>query len=674
MTADRSRLRLVSAPRTEAEAPSPTPVEAAVRLAGSDRGAIVARPAAGGRPAIISQGLTPEEEAACLSLAQRLWQQPARGGMLASRLGGSTLLACALGAGEASGALVVALPGGGGRADAARQAAVRDVATLLSARLDATAAVEQAQAEAHEERRRAERALALNHALQALADTEDVPRACVNLLAELAPQFPAVDIWAVWLLEPDHRRLRVVAVRTAGNGSGRVPELPLGAGYSVDRVIESGQTLYEEFGRGAARTPGAKLARQFGIVSALQVPLRSRNAVVGILTVAAHRKHDFPLEERAFFETVGAQLGSQLDALRQLEGAESERERLRALIDTLPVGIAMFDAEGHSQLYNQALTEIWGHAPGVTPAHALLTADGRPLSMAESPIERAVSGGGFEGGRELIVRQPGGGQEVPVLVNAAPIRDPAGRLSGVIAVYQDITHLREIDRLRDDFINTVSHELRTPTTTVRGGALTLLRRGNQLDDAVKQQLLKDMAEEAERLYHLVEDLLGLQRVQAGMQLQTEPIIPHRFVNNVIIAMGGRVGNHALEINVPPDLPLIDADPTCLEQVLRNLIENAVKFSPKGRLIEIAAGLDGRNVVFSVLDRGSGIPAADMDRVFEPFYKTAEALRTGAQGAGLGLTVARRLVEIQGGHIWAEARPDGGTAFRFTLPALQEETE
>ena len=375
---------------------------------------------------------------------------------------------------------------------------------------------------------------------------------------------------------------------------------------------------------------------------------------------------------------MGAQLGSQLDALRQLDRAEAESERLQALIEALPVGIAMFDAQGNATLSNQAIAGLLGQPPcrQRPPCRDAATRCSTPTDGRFRPKSRPSAGyindGEAQLSRELIVRRADTGQDVPVLVNAAPFRDAAGRLTGVVTVYQDITRLREVDRLKDDFINTVSHELRTPTTTVRGGALTLLKRGHQLDPSVREQLLHDMAEEAERLYHLVEDLLGMQRVQAGMQLQSEPIIPHRFVNDVILALGGRVGNHALMIEVPSDLPLLDADPTYLEQVFRNLLENAVKFSPKGRRIEIAAALDGKNVRFSVLDRGSGIPKEDMDRVFEPFYKTADAVRTGSQGAGLGLAVCRRLIEVMGGHIWAEARPGGGTAFRFTLPVLQED--
>lgn len=673
MTADRSRLRLVHAPKPLAEPAAPSALEAALQLTGSDRGAILRRTAEG-QIEVEGAGLSPEEEAACANLAKRLWQQPAHAALPASSLGGYTLVAAPL---AVNAVFVAAFPAGAGRIDPARYTALRSVAAVLAPAFEAQQARDAADSRAAAERRRAERLLALNQALQALADTDDVQQACGLLLDDLAPQFPGIDVWAVWLLDADGSRLRLVAAR--GETRMRTPprELPIDAGYGTDAAVASGQLVLQTFDRKTTRTAGERLAKQMGIVSAVHVPLKSRSAVAGVLTLAARTPRALPDDERVFLESVGAQLGSQLDALRQLDRAEAESERLQALIEALPVGIAMFDAQGNATLSNQAIAALFGRAPsgnGRTAGgrYALLTADGRPLPPEESPLCRVLNDGEAQLSRELVVRRADTGADVPVLVNAAPFRDAAGRLTGVVTVYQDITRLREVDRLKDDFINTVSHELRTPTTTVRGGALTLLKRGNQLDPSVREQLLHDMAEEAERLYHLVEDLLGMQRVQAGMQLQSEPIIPHRFVNDVILALGGRVGNHALMIEVPSDLPLVDADPTYLEQVFRNLLENAVKFSPKGKRIEIAAALDGKNVRFSVLDRGSGIPKEDMDRVFEPFYKTADAVRTGSQGAGLGLAVCRRLIEVMGGRIWAEARPGGGTAFRFTLPILQDD--
>jgi len=256
---------------------------------------------------------------------------------------------------------------------------------------------------------------------------------------------------------------------------------------------------------------------------------------------------------------------------------------------------------------------------------------------------------------------------------------------------QDVSHFRELDRLKDEFINTVSHELRTPTTTIRGGALTLAKRGDMLEPEVRRQLLRDIAEESERLHHLVEDLLSMTRSRAGMQLTPEPLRLHRMVGKVIGSLGGRLGNHPVSVDVPADLPLAEADPLALEQVLRNLVENAGRHSPRGGRIEVSAraiaagqrpatGATGANdtarghdhepareLLVRVADQGPGIPAEDRERVFEPFYRLPASVQSATQGAGLGLAVCRRLVEMSGGRIWAEARAAGGTAFAFTLP-------
>ena len=681
MTADRPPLRLITTKDPQHPSLLDSSLQAALRLIGCDRGAIVLRKDSNAPVTLTGLNLSPEEEAACRSLTRRLWDRQARIGPLSSSLGGSTMLAQPIETGEGQAALVVAVRGGAGKVDAERLAALRDVASLLSGTVSGSIDSLRAAERITEERRRTERVLALNHALQTLAATEDVADACCNLLAELEPQFPGVDLTCVWLLEASGDRLRMVAARGGDEDAlEAVRVLPLRAGYGVDEAIATSEIQALDFARGGGRSASARLAKRLGTVSVLHVPLRSRNSVTGVLMLGARVKREFSPDERTFLEALGAQLGGQLDAIRQLERAEAERKRLQTLIETLPAGVAMYDAGGRVILYNRAVEEIWGYRPVDTEIgrHAemvgLFTPEGRLLTPMETPLARAVRNGSAEQVQELIVRQSGTGREIPVLVNAAAIRDGEGRLSGVITVYQDITQVREVDRLKDDFINTVSHELRTPTTTVRGGALTLLKRGDQLEPDVRRQLLQDMADEAERLYNLVEDLLSLARAQAGMQLQPEPMIVHRFVNKVILDLGGRVGNHALTVDVPPDLPLVEADPTFLEQVLRNLLENAVKFSPKGKRIEISAEARGAEVLFSVLDRGSGIPSADMDRVFEPFYRTADAVRTASQGAGLGLAVSRRLMKIMGGRIWAEARRGGGTAFRFTLPALKDEVE
>lgn len=271
-----------------------------------------------------------------------------------------------------------------------------------------------------------------------------------------------------------------------------------------------------------------------------------------------------------------------------------------------------------------------------------------------------------------------------------PLRT-AGRIVGVLAVFDsrnrpverhevafllgvglqlgmtvENARLTQVERLKDDFLSLVSHELRTPTTTIRAGLSTLRRHRQRLDPHVANQLVEDMAEESERLHQLIEDLLSLTAQQRGGPVPTEPVSARHLVCQVLELMQERIARHRVRLELPLALPAVEAEPASFQHVLRNLLVNALTYSPPGSEIIITAEDRGDSVVFGVLDRGEGIPPEDLERVFEPFYRASKN-RVFTSGAGLGLTVCRRLLEAQGGWIWAEPRPGGGTAFRFRLP-------
>lgn len=270
------------------------------------------------------------------------------------------------------------------------------------------------------------------------------------------------------------------------------------------------------------------------------------------------------------------------------------------------------------------------------------------------------------------MHRPDGGS-LPVLVNSAPFKDAKGRVSGAVAVFQDISKAKEAEQLKDEFMSLVSHELRTPLTSIKGAARTLLRHYSTLDENTRLELLKDVDEESDRLYRLVENLLDFSRAEAGvLRLTTEPVHIGKLAARLVAEMEGRSERHRFSLDFPPDLPAAEADPLRLEQVLRNLLDNAIKYSPQGGSIEVSGSIWDRMLKVAVRDHGMGISARDREKVFGRFQRAADARVGRTQGVGLGLAICRRLVEAHGGKIWIE-NPDGeGSVFAFTLPLVEEE--
>lgn len=525
-------------------------------------------------------------------------------------------------------------------------------------------------------RRQAEYAQALNEVMRATSAARDVASASEAAALVLLRTVPGIDILNVWMLNDDGTALcRVVTDSALGDDPGRLDRLPLGEEAGAVRALHEGRVIVWDGDR--SMWPGwlRAFAERLALATVAHVPMHSGGRVGGVFSLGSRAARAYAPEELTFLTTLAGQLGGQLDAVRGHERVEAERQRLTSLITTLPEGLLMIEPDGRISLSNQAAGEILGHrlegaslakrAPGAW----LYTPDGRPFPTEQIPAARALRGE-TANAVEMQVRR-GDDRIVPLLVSAGPVRAADGSIAGAIIVFQDISPLKELDRLKDDFINTVSHELRTPTTTIRGGALTLLKRGDRLDEETRRQLLQDIAEESERLHHLVEDLLTLTRTQAGSRMAPEPLRLHHLVDKVIADLRARMGGREVTVSLPTDLPVVEADPLALEQVLRNLILNAAKYSPSDDSIELTAAQRGDEVEIGVLDRGSGLTPADLSRVFEPFYRTPTAVDSGAQGAGLGLAVCRRLVEMHGGRIWAENRAGGGANFRFTLPVAPD---
>ena len=282
------------------------------------------------------------------------------------------------------------------------------------------------------------------------------------------------------------------------------------------------------------------------------------------------------------------------------------------------------------------------------------------------------------------------GKRLVLNVTYTPLYGEDGRLLNIIVNVHDITRFREEEEMKSIFTSIISHELKTPVALIKGYAQTLARPDATWDRETAAQGLQIIEEEADRLEGLINNLLDASRIQAhGLKLDYGDVNVEALVRKVADAYGTQTAQHRIELDFPAPLPPVWGDEERLRQVLTNLMSNAIKYSPDGRRDShgwlaargggapqssaqpISSGPAGDVIVLYVADQGIGIPASDLPQVFDRYYRVDSSLRRTTAGAGLGLYLARVIVEAHGGQIWATSEPGKGTTFFFTLPVEQD---
>jgi PAS domain S-box-containing protein len=355
------------------------------------------------------------------------------------------------------------------------------------------------------------------------------------------------------------------------------------------------------------------------------------------------------------------------------EALRRSEENFRNSLERSPLGICIVTAEEEILYANRAIVDICGYS-SVEELKAVPTGDRyTPESYAEHEKrrEKRKRGDCLPSNYEIsIVRRDG---EVRHLdVSRAEITWNGERQLEVM--YQDVTERKKLDQLKDDFIGLVSHELRSPLTVITGAVNTALTEGARLSPEEMRQLLEDAACEAELLSHLVGNLLELSRAQADrLLLQTESISVKKVIEDTVEAVKRQSSAHRLVVHLPSKVPAVDADQLRLERILRNLLDNAIKYSPQGSKIRVSVRAEEERLIIAVSDQGIGIPLADQAKLFRPFQRLEEAKLDETKGLGLGLLVCRRLVEAHGGQIWVQSEPGRGSTFFFTLPLAHAST-
>jgi two-component system sensor histidine kinase KdpD len=266
--------------------------------------------------------------------------------------------------------------------------------------------------------------------------------------------------------------------------------------------------------------------------------------------------------------------------------------------------------------------------------------------------------------------------------------DVAGQPARMIGTGQDITERRRVEDERDQlladerragafreaFVDVISHELRTPITTILGLSQILTRPGRVDDEASRMALLEDVRAESERLHRLVEDLLVMSRMERGsLVAEAEPLELRRLLERIVAHERAELPSVRIELQLEPGLPIVAGEDTYVEQIVRNILGNAAKYTPTGTRVVVDARREGRVVAIRFLDDGPGIPEASIPHLFELFYRDPDSARTVA-GSGIGLFVCASLVQAMGGRTWAARRPEGGTEFGFTMRVLEADEQ
>jgi two-component system, OmpR family, phosphate regulon sensor histidine kinase PhoR len=357
----------------------------------------------------------------------------------------------------------------------------------------------------------------------------------------------------------------------------------------------------------------------------------------------------------------------QLELDRRIAGRESGTQTiLRAMQDALLV----VDKNQCVTLLNQAFQKLFGLRE-ISPGIPLL--DLVRDATLDGLIEEALDTGNATQS-ELVLADPKTNSERDVEINAVPIKDDAGLISGAVILFHDITQLKQTDRVRRDFVANVSHELRTPLSILHGYIETLLDNPQTSPEEVAR-ILQVMERHSNRLGLLLNDLLSLAQLESrDAALQFGDVRLAELFNNVARDWGKKLAEKRLKIvvDLPPDARIIRADETRLQEVLYNLLDNAVKYSRENGEIRLEAAQQGPEMVLSVTDNGIGISKDDLPRIFERFYRVDKARsHDSVRGTGLGLAIVKHIAQLHGGHVEAESEIEKGTTIRVVLPFVTQ---
>ncbi|HWQ04560.1 MAG TPA: ATP-binding protein [Longilinea sp.] len=412
-----------------------------------------------------------------------------------------------------------------------------------------------------------------------------------------------------------------------------------------------------------------------GLLTGVGLPLVARQKVAGVIFIFRSYPDLFSANDRALLSSFANQAAIAVQNAQLYTQINRDKQRLSALLDTAADGILILRPDLRVERCNPAVAHMlsmpvdliqerphdeiirWLHPPnGMTLEQA--AAGGWPLTPHANLY--------VEGDLQRGVDQP----PLPVGITYSPLISSENNLLNIFASIRDITRFRQAEELKSTFISVISHELKTPVALIKGYVSTLRRDDVTWDRTIVQESLQVIEEESDRLSLLIENLLDASRLQSGgLTLKRTDVLLPDLAKRIAARMQTQSSQHTITLNFPDDFPVIVADELRLEQVISNLLGNAIKYSPSGE-INISGQVRPDNVIICVSDQGPGIAPQDIPHIFDRFYRAPEIARQ-TKGAGLGLYLTRSIIEAHGGRIWVDPESGKGARICFALPRNPE---
>ncbi|HID87493.1 MAG TPA: GAF domain-containing sensor histidine kinase [Anaerolineae bacterium] len=516
-----------------------------------------------------------------------------------------------------------------------------------------------------ESRRRLRESKALFKVSQAFVSVLDLDELLQVIIDSAVETIDSAERGVIHILDEGSGELHPKALSGKALGALRKSKMRIGEGIA-GHALEQGRAI---------NVPDVNAEPLFvrdgdepGFQSLLVVPLILGQKRIGTLSVDSERVSAFDEDDERLLMTLATQAAIAIENARLYQETLEEKRKMEIILEETFNGIVVVDSELRITAFNPGAETITGYLSKDVLGRRLPEVFGPEVWGEGSLLQKAATTGERVAPQEVVISGKLGARDT--LLGVTPLRDSGGKSFGYLLSFADITHLKEVDRLKSNIVANVSHEFRAPLASIKAYTELLLDGLDEGDRATRQRFLTVIDQETDRLTALVNDFLDLSRLESGrFELRKRPLNLDKVVDVVISLLSVQARNRGIDIKVdiPSDLPPILADEELMATLIRNLLSNAVKFSHRGGEVEVKAREEDGQLILSVSDQGMGIPSEELPRLFEKFYRVQSATESGIEGTGLGPALAKEAAEAHGGRIEVESQVGVGSCFTVILP-------